>query len=145
MTYNLDNHKLVLPDLCTILGFEHPHLRPYMRYIRLKKAGMQNQISGYHSVDMCLVVHIWGQTVLEDTALSLSQHSPRKERSKKILLCTLTWRLKDVETPLEFDSRFHDSLMATFFVLFSRLSHCLLPLKLQAKFPLTSEEVGWRQ
>lgn len=32
-----------------------------------------------------------------------------------------------------------------FFVLLSKLSHCLLPLKLQAKFPLTSEEVGWRQ
>lgn len=31
------------------------------------------------------------------------------------------------------------------FILFSKLSRCLLQMKLQAKFPLTSEEVGWRQ
>lgn len=31
------------------------------------------------------------------------------------------------------------------FILFSKLSRCLLAVKLQAKFPLTSEEVGWRQ
>lgn len=37
-----------------------------------------------------------------------------KEEVKKVLLCTLTWRLKDVKTPLEFDSRFCDSLKATF-------------------------------
>jgi len=89
------------------------------------------------------MIHVWGCTTSEDTALYLSILLEKK--SKKILLCTLTQRLKQVETPLEFGSRSHDSLIVTILILFSKLSHCLLPLKLQAKFPFTSEEVGWRQ
>lgn len=49
---------VVLPDLCTILGFEHPHLSPYRRNIRLKKAGLQNQSFGYKSLGLCLRAHI---------------------------------------------------------------------------------------
>lgn len=47
---------VVLPDLCTILGFEHPHLSPYRRNIKLKKAGLQS--FGYKSLGLCLRAHI---------------------------------------------------------------------------------------
>lgn len=82
--------------------------------------------------------HMWA---CYSTALHLS--TAGKERIQKFCFVHLhgDWRMWRLQ---ELDSRFHDSLMAMLSSRFPK-SRCLLPVKLQAKFPLTSEEVGWCQ